>query len=173
MFKSSFAAIAAASCVVFAVACEQAATSPPEPSEFAPPALSFDQGGVPNAASGLEPSVAGAFEVIVKVTATIIPGATGPVGTEFPNCYTFQEDGVWIDPGFPELGTWTQDAIRGATARYTATAQVDGLLLEQGGKVTPFRGRDSRKLKAYTSLAADGTVLAEFLSRGHEVDSCD
>jgi len=171
MFKSSFAAIAAASCVVFAVACEQAATSPPETNEFAPPAPSFDQGGVPNAASGLNPSVVGAFEVNVKVTSTLIPGLTGPVGTEFPNCYTFQADGVWIDPGFPVPGTWTQ-GIRGATARYTATAQVDGLLLEQSGKVTPFRGRDSQKLKAYTSLAVDGTVLAEFLSRGHEVVSC-
>ncbi len=46
MSKSSFAAIAAASCVVFAVACEQAATSPPETNEFAPPAPSFGQGGV-------------------------------------------------------------------------------------------------------------------------------
>ncbi len=36
MFKSSFAAIAAASCVVFAVACQQAATSPSEINEFAP-----------------------------------------------------------------------------------------------------------------------------------------
>ena len=126
---------------------------------------------MPNAASGLTPSVVGAFEVNVKVTSTLIPGTTGPVGTEFPNCYTFQGDGVWIDPVFPVPGTWTQD-IRGATARYTATAGVDGLLLEQSGKVTPFRGRDSRKLKAYTSFAADGMVLAEFLSRGHEVVSC-
>ena len=38
--------------MVFAVACQQAATSPSEINEFAPPAPSFDQGGVPNDGNG-------------------------------------------------------------------------------------------------------------------------
>ncbi len=41
MSKSSFAAMAAAAFVAFAVACQQAATSPPETTEFSPPAPSF------------------------------------------------------------------------------------------------------------------------------------
>ena len=46
MFKSSFAVMAAAASVVFAVACEQAATSPPETTELGTPAPSFARHGV-------------------------------------------------------------------------------------------------------------------------------
>jgi hypothetical protein len=115
--------------------------------------------------------VVGVYEVNVTVTATLIPGDTGPVGTEFANCYDFQGSGVWIDPLFPVPGTWTEDT-RGATSRYAANAEVEGILIEQTGKVTPWPGQDSRKLTAHSVLSAGGTVLAEFASRGYEVDSC-
>jgi len=46
MSKSSFAAMAAAASFAFAVACEQAATSPPETTELGTPAPSFGQHGV-------------------------------------------------------------------------------------------------------------------------------
>lgn len=51
MSKSSLAAIAAVASVVFAVACEQATTSPPETTEFQPPAPNFKQEFWPEAIS--------------------------------------------------------------------------------------------------------------------------
>ncbi len=156
--------------VLFAAACSDTAVTT-QPEAVATQAPSFDQGGVPNDASGRSPSVVGAYEVNVTVTATLIPGDTGPVGTEFANCYDFQGSGVWIDPLFPVPGTWTEDTS-GATSRYAASAMVEGLLIEQNGKVTPWPGQDSRKLTAHSVLSFGETVLAEFASRGNEVASC-
>ena len=162
--------LAVTTLVLFTAACSDTAHIT-QPESAQSPAPAFDRGGVPNDASGLDPSVAGAYQVSVTVTATLIPGDTGPVGTEFANCYTFQENGVWIDPGFPVAGTWTEET-RGATSRYAAIAEVDGLLLEQTGKMTPWPGQDSRKLTAHSIFSVGGTVLAEFASRGSGVDSC-
>ena len=159
--------------VLFAAACSDTAhLTQPEP--VASPAPNFDRGGVPNDASGLDPSAAGAYEVNVTVTSSLVPSL--PVGTQFPNCYTLLSDGTWIDPGFPAPGaavpgTWAQDS-RGTTSRYTAWAEAGGLRIEQTGKVTPWPGQDSRKLTAHSAVSAGETVLAEFLSRGYEVDSC-
>ena len=48
MSKSSFAAMTAAVAVAFAVACEQATTSPPETTEFQAPAPNFNVGNGPS-----------------------------------------------------------------------------------------------------------------------------
>jgi hypothetical protein len=99
----------------------------------------------------------------------------------FDNCYTFNADGTWIDPVFPEIGNWVQHSV-GAKTSYSAEAYEDDyflgfpLLLVQEGDVTPARGRGVLQLKAYSQaiffFGASELVIGEFESVGYEVDSC-
>ena len=117
-------------------------------------------------------------------------------GTSVRNCYTFKEDGTWIDPAFlgptPEEGlspgTWVQHT-GGFITRYTAFAKTafpidigDGLVgpfrLIQNGTVTPTWRKGKLRLRAYSTLIieAEGIgdiVIVNFLSTGKSVDSCD
>jgi hypothetical protein len=106
----------------------------------------------------------------------------------FTNCYTFEEDGTFIDPaflpipGFQYPGTWIQHTD-GAETRYTAFAKspalpdfgLPPLRLIQNGTVRPPRVK--LRLKAYTTVMLDlegvDVVIANILSTGHEVESCD
>ncbi len=130
------------------------------------------------------------FAVEAKILVSNDPSI--PVGLTFDNCYTFNEDGSWEDPLFP--GPGLEDAIPGIwiqhTERpkivYTATIDLDGLLLIQNGTVRTGRGNDSdsdsdsdsdnkRKLRltAYTTVIFGGNFLvAEVVSRGHAVETC-
>ncbi len=108
------------------------------------------------------------FLVEVEVVYSIL-GDDLPVGTVFPNCYFFENGGVWNDPGFPVLGTWVQDT-NGAATTYTAFADADGLVILQKGSVTPARG--VLQLEAFSTLLVGELILAEFVSVGSEVDEC-
>lgn len=135
------------------------------------------------------------FVVNVKQLGGRLLGNGGKPG---PNCYTFLEDGTWIDPlflapfpGFLFPGEWVQDS-KGATTRYTASAEspffpdsdpddevddsIPPLLLIQEGQITPGFAEGQQRLKAISTLyivdeiAEDrkGLLLAEFVSTGYE-----
>lgn len=117
------------------------------------------------------------------------------VGTTNLNCYTFEEDGTWIDPRFlgPTAaeglvpGNWIQHA-GGLTTRYTAFARtpfdvdlnpfgipvIGQLRLIQNGTV--FRNYKGKRmfLRAYSTAIANGAdgdvVIGNFLSRGFPMD---
>lgn len=112
-------------------------------------------------------------------------------GTSSSNCYTFEEDGTWVDPLFlgpPPylfLGTWVQHTGWPFT-RYTAFAKspaipefddLPPLRLIQNGTVRPGWRKGSLRLRAYSTAMLDlpgvDVVIANFLSTGHSVDSCD
>lgn len=124
------------------------------------------------------------FQVNVKDLAT---------GDSNSNCYTFEEDGTWIDPlflpGFVIPGTWIQHTGWPFT-RYTSFARTPfpldlgpdlGLApirLIQNGTVRPGWRKGSLRLRAYSTAIAEveaigDVVLGNFLSTGHSVDSCD
>lgn len=110
------------------------------------------------------------FLVEVEVVSSIL-GDELPVGTVFPNCYFFENGGVWNDPGFSVLGTWMQHS-NGAKTSYTAFADDDGLVLLQEGSVTPARGKGVLQLEALSTLLVGELKLAEFVSVGSEVAEC-
>ena len=104
----------------------------------------------------------------------------GPKPPDFENCYSFEEDGTWIDPLFPALGTWIQHT-GGYLTRYTAFANALDLLgpgvdlgLIQNGVVKRSGHRGKLKLNAYSTVViGGGTVLGVVLSKGRAVHSCD
>jgi len=135
------------------------------------------------------------FVVNVKQLGGRLLGNGGKPG---PNCYTFLEDGTWIDPlflgpfpGFLFPGQWVQEP-KGATTRYIAIAEspffpdsdpndeiddsIPPLLLIQEGQITPSFAEGQQRLKAISTLyivdedAEDrkGLLLAEFVSTGYE-----
>lgn len=115
------------------------------------------------------------FEVMVQQL------VNGEVVDSFKNCYEFQADGTWIDPGFGEAGAWVQNST-GASTTYTAEAgpwvipDVLDLVLLQEGTVTPARGRGVLQLEA--NSYAWGTLFGEevyfeFLSVGFQNDNCE
>ena len=62
-------------------------------------------GATPDGSQRLRGMAGRVFLVEVEVVSTVIPDDTGPEGTVFPNCYFFDNGGVWEDPLFPVLGT--------------------------------------------------------------------
>ena len=107
-------------------------------------------------------------------------------GEVFFNCYTFNEDGSWIDPRFPVPGTWTQNS-NGAATSYSATAILPlggnvAAVLEQHGTVTPAGGSGTLQIDATSSAAIvlinqDGSFsllvpLGDFHSVGSQDDGC-
>jgi hypothetical protein len=135
------------------------------------------------------------FVVNVKQLGSSLLGNGGKPG---PNCYTFLDDGTWIDPlflapfpGFLFPGDWVHDSL-GATTHYTASAEsppipdsdpndgvddsVPPLLLIQEGKVTPSFAPGQQRLVAFSTLyivdpsaeGRKGLLLAEFVSTGYE-----
>lgn len=122
------------------------------------------------------------FEIKVKLIAGGTSPFFDPPDTPGPNCYSFREDGTWIDPLFPNpIGTWVPEDSPGMVEHYTAMADWGGipdvippLLLVQEGQVTPTTGNGEVRLQAFSTLFIDGTdiVLAVFMSTGHEVNEC-
>ncbi len=97
-----------------------------------------------------------------------------PDGTSFPNCYTFEADGTWLDGGVPVPGTWSQDGV-GARTTYSAAIQTPFGPIEQRGEVTPAGG-GTLQLEARTTVP--GALLGAptdvtLVSTGAEVASCD
>ena len=106
---------------------------------------------------------------LVNVEVVADPLEIFGVGTIFPNCYIFNADGSWVDPGFPAPGTWEQDSV-GAKTGYSATADAGGgLVLLQNGVVTPANGGGVLQITAHSEAAILGL---EFLSVGFEVEVC-
>jgi len=114
-----------------------------------------------------------------RVFAVHVTELTGNVGPwEFDNCYFFEADGTWIDPGFlaPDFiipGTWNQDST-GARTSYSASAEFPdlGYRLDQEGMVTPADGAGTLQFEAYSTFFVNGEAFLEFLSVGNEVDEC-
>lgn len=121
------------------------------------------------------------FQIQVKQIAGGKSPFFDPPSPPGPNCYSFLEDGTWIDPLFPNpLGTWESHG-NGVVTRYTAMADWEGipgifppLLLVQEGHITPTTGNGRVRLHAFSTLFVAGTpiVLAEFMSNGYEVGAC-
>ncbi|HKJ16214.1 MAG TPA: hypothetical protein VJ984_02550 [Xanthomonadales bacterium] len=121
------------------------------------------------------------YAVHAEVVGSLDPGF--PVGTEFDNCYSFNEDGTWFDPLYPDFGiavpgVWIQHDDR-PQLDYTATvanqSETPGLLLIQNGTATPGPANGSSKLVAYTTvfLIDEGNLpVVEVKSVGEAVDSC-
>jgi hypothetical protein len=116
----------------------------------------------------------------VRISLALTQSSFTPPDTLGPNCYSFLDDGTWIDPLFPNpVGSWEADP-NGAATRYTAIADFAGsfglppLLLVQDGQITPTTGKGQVRLQAFSTVFLGGTdiVLAEFLSTGREVDQC-
>lgn len=106
---------------------------------------------------------------LVNVEVIADPNGIFPPGFIFPNCYFFNADGSWVDPGFPVPGTWEQDSV-GAKTGYSATADAgEGIVLLQNGVVTPADGRGVLQITAHSEAAIFGL---EFLSVGFEVEEC-
>jgi hypothetical protein len=99
----------------------------------------------------------------------------------FDNCYTFESNGVWLDPLFAAPGTWVQHSVGTATA-YTGSASapvLPGITVHivQEGEVTPAQGGGVLQLIAHNVifLTVEGygeIPLGELTSVGHETDSC-
>ena len=70
---------------------------------------------VPNGSQNLRGMGGRIFLVEVEVISSLL-GDELPVGTIFPNCYFFDNGGVWNDPSFPVLGTWMQHKPGAATS---------------------------------------------------------
>lgn len=110
----------------------------------------------------------------------ILPGFGLEVGDTFDNCYTFEEDGTWIDPLFLDglviPGIWEQYPAPKSRTDYRAIADgtgIVGLLLIQQGTVAP--GRGDKQLEALTTIiipVAGNLVFATVRSIGTEVDVC-
>ena len=120
------------------------------------------------------------FHIQVKLIAGGQSPFFTPPSPPGPNCYSFLEDGTWIDPLFLEpVGIWAPDS-NGVVTRYTAAADFPGgfglppLLLVQEGQITPTAGDGQVRLHAFSTVFLGGTdvVLAEFMSTGYEVDEC-
>jgi hypothetical protein len=121
------------------------------------------------------------FEIQVKMVSGSLSPFFGAPSPPDPNCYSFLEDGTWVDPLFPTLGLWVPEESNGVVEQYTAAADWDGipdvlppLLLIQEGQITPTTGNGQVRLQAFSTLYLRGTdiVLASFMSTGHEVDEC-
>lgn len=93
--------------------------------------------------------------------------------TPIQNCYTFDEDGVWIDDAVPIPGSWSQNGV-GATTSYSAV--LLGGAISQHGTVTPAKGSGVLQLSATTNIAAGvlgpNAPALTVHSVGSEVEAC-
>lgn len=88
----------------------------------------------------------------------------------FPNCYTFEADGTWIDPLAP-LGTWEQDRT-GADTTYSAVAPTPFGDIEQTGSVRPRGGLLQLRASTFVPAGIAGPDSVTVISIGQEVESC-
>jgi len=112
---------------------------------------------------------------LVKVTVRTSADPAIPVGASFQNCYTFADDGSFVDPAFPDPEAPVPGVFRSKdgtrVTRYVATAEAGPLELRQRGRVKD-RGDDPDRLRARTTVTLDGVVVLRVLSVGSEVPSC-
>ena len=77
------------------------------------------------------------ISLVISLTMFATASADPDGNSLFPNCYTFYADGTWDDPGFPELGAWSQDS-NGASTSYAAGATaLDFDIGVPGASLTP------------------------------------
>jgi hypothetical protein len=61
------------------------------------------------------------FQIQMKLIAGGLSPFFEPPDTPNPNCYSFLEDGTWIDPLFPNpIGMWAPAESNGVVEQYTA-----------------------------------------------------
>ena len=115
------------------------------------------------------------FQIQVKLIAGGQEPVFPPPSPPGPNCYSFYEDGTWIDPLYLNpFGIWAPDDSEGADERYSAVAVFGPFVLVQEGQITPTAGNGQVRLQAFSTLylAPEDIVLAQFMSTGYEVDAC-
>ena len=117
------------------------------------------------------------FQIKVKQIAGGTSDFYEPPSPPGPNCYSFFEDGTWIDPlFFNPVGTW-ETTSEGAVTRYTARAEfiipgVVSIVLVQNGKFTPAFSKGQVRLQAFSTAYINGEAVAEFMSTGYEAEGC-
>ena len=97
------------------------------------------------------------FQIQVKLIAGGQSPFFDPPGPPGPNCYSFMEDGTWVDPLFPNpAGIWAPADSNGVVTRYTAMADFGGipdvippLVLVQEGQITPATGNGQVRLQGF------------------------
>jgi hypothetical protein len=122
------------------------------------------------------------FAVEAWVVYSVDP--TLPEGTVFENCYSFNADGTWFDPLYPDLGSavpgvWVQYAespkiLYSATVSESAVSggPYAGLLLTQNGIVNTTEDNGRQKLLAYTTVYFEGFPIIDVVANGRSVASC-
>ena len=123
-----------------------------------------------------DPGLAGK---VFAIEAEVLFSPSFPAGTVLNNCYTFNEDGTWDDPYFPDPyaplpGVWVQHTD-GPRISYTAVIAdwAPDLWLVQNGSVKSGRGASAQRLQAHSMVFVDGeTLIAELVSYGREVEEC-
>lgn len=112
---------------------------------------------------------------LVTVTVRTSGDPNLPAGTQFQNCYTFTDDGAFVDPAFPAPETPVPGTFRAKDSaratRYVAVADAGPVELRQRGRVKD-RGDEPDRLRARTTVRLEGEVFLRLLSVGSEVPSC-
>jgi hypothetical protein len=101
-------------------------------------------------------------------------------GAIFPTCFTFQEDGTWIDlewPGEgaePIPGVWIEHTGFPHVS-FTATAKEPSLgwTLVEYGVAGPSQGRGNLKMSTYAMVFGEANELFFYIQgKGHAVETC-
>jgi hypothetical protein len=119
---------------------------------------------------------------VFLVEATIVSSPIFPEyeGAVFPNCYTFEEDGTWIDlewPGEgldPIPGVWFQHAEL-PFVRFTTFARwpAAGWDLVVNGVATPGERRNDGQMTAYALVFTNTNDLVFYVTaKGQAVENC-
>ena len=117
---------------------------------------------------------------LVEVTILSSPFFPEYEGAVFPSCFTFEEDGTWIDlewPGEgaePIPGVWVQHTgFPHVTFTATSNDPSLGWTLIEYGVAGPSRGPGMMKMKNYAMVfTADNELVFYIKGTGHAVDAC-
>lgn len=101
-------------------------------------------------------------------------------GAVFPTCFTFQEDGTWIDKEWPGEGA---EPIPGVWIEhtgfphvsFTATAREPSLgwTLVEYGTAGPSQGREKLNMRNYAMVFGPENELIFYIEgEGHAVEAC-
>jgi hypothetical protein len=115
-----------------------------------------------------------------------VTGTLGPRSVDYTSCYTFFDDGSWIDPRLPipggaVLGSWSTRS-NGAKTNYVATVRagqgdIVSTRVDQTGKVSPKGGKGVLQLSAVSEMflvvrGADEVKLGTLQAVGAENPNC-
>ncbi len=118
---------------------------------------------------------------LVEVTILSSPVFPDYEGAVFPSCFTFEEDGTWIDLEWPGEGA---DPIPGVWVQHTGFPHVTftatsnapwGWTLIEYGIAGPAKGPGMMKMKNYAMVFDaynDNELVFYIESKGHAVDAC-